>query len=341
MQLGIYFDLRDPEPWRVGTDRVHGRALEAAEEADRRGLRSVWLSEHHLFADGYLPQPLVFAAAVAARTRTVRVGTAVLLAPLRPAIDIAEQAAVVDQLSGGRLELGLGAGYRVPEFEAFGVDPARRFALLEQRAVEVRALWEGAAVTPGPLQERPPIWVGAHGARGARLAGRSGAGLLSLNPELWAPYLEARALAGHPLAGLRVSGPLSVLLADDPERTRALVAPYAEHQWATYDSYAHEGAPEGPLTRLFAARGAGAPPPVRVLTVEQAAAELTSLGQRLPLGHVFLWERVAGMPDVIAERHVELLASGLAPLLADAEPTHPAAVPNAMAPEPVPRGDRR
>jgi alkanesulfonate monooxygenase SsuD/methylene tetrahydromethanopterin reductase-like flavin-dependent oxidoreductase (luciferase family) len=341
VRLGLYFDLRDPAPWRAGWDHVHGRALESAEEADRLGLRSVWLSEHHLFEDGYLPQPLVFAAAVAARTRTVRVGTAVLLAPLRLAVDIAEQAAVVDRISAGRLELGLGAGYRVPEYEAFGVDPDDRFRLLEDRAREVRAMWDAGTVTPTPHQERPPIWIGAHGPRGARLAGRAGAGLLSLNPDLWAPYLEARAAAGGDVAGACASGPLSVLLSDDPERTRAEVRPFAEHQWATYDAYAREGAPERPLTRLFAQRAPAAPPPVQVLTVGDAAAHLRDLAAAMPIDHVFLWERIAGMPDAIAERHVELLATELAPLLAGPEPALTAAVPNASAPSAVPRGDRR
>jgi alkanesulfonate monooxygenase SsuD/methylene tetrahydromethanopterin reductase-like flavin-dependent oxidoreductase (luciferase family) len=337
----VYFDLRDPAPWRVGWDHVHGRALESAEEAERLGLRSVWLSEHHLFDDGYLPQPLVFAAAVAARTHAIRIGTAVLLAPLRPAVDIAEQAAVVDRISAGRLELGLGAGYRVPEYEAFGVDPDDRFRLLEDRVREVRALWDARTVTPTPHQERPPIWVGAHGPRGARLAGRAGAGLLSLNTELWAPYLEARAAAGFDVTGTCASGPLSVLLSDDPERTRAQVRPFAEHQWRTYDAYAREGAPGRPLTRLFARRAPGAPPPVQVLTVAAAAARLRDLAAVMPIDHVFVWERIAGMPDAIAARHVELLATELAPALVGPEPALTAAVPHASAPSAVPRGDRR
>jgi alkanesulfonate monooxygenase SsuD/methylene tetrahydromethanopterin reductase-like flavin-dependent oxidoreductase (luciferase family) len=341
VRLGLYFDLRDPAPWQVGSDHVHGRALESAEEAERLGLESVWLSEHHLFEDGYLPQPLVFAAAVAARTRAVRIGTAVLIAPLRPAVDIAEQAAVVDRISAGRLELGLGAGYRVPEYEAFGVDPGDRFRLLEDRARQVRALWDAGTVTPTPHQQRPPIWVGAHGPRGARLAGRVGAGLLSLNPELWEPYLQARSDAGFDGDGPRASGPLSVLLSDDPQRTWAEVRPFAEHQWQSYDAYAREGAPERPLTRLFAQRAPGAPPPVQVLTVAEAAARLRDLAATMPIDHVFVWERIAGMPDAIAERHVELLATELAPLLAGPEPALTAAVPNASAPSAVPRGDRR
>ena len=73
-----------------------------------------------------------------------------MLATLRPAIDTAEQAAVVDILSGGRLELGLGTGYRVPEFEAFGADMSRRYELLEERCEEIRAALGGRAALAAP-----------------------------------------------------------------------------------------------------------------------------------------------------------------------------------------------
>ena len=94
------------------------------EEAERLGAHSVWLTEHHLFDDDYIAQPLVFAAAIAARTRRVRIGTAIVIAPLHSPVEIAEQSALVDVVSGGRLDLGLGAGYRVPEYELYGVSAA-------------------------------------------------------------------------------------------------------------------------------------------------------------------------------------------------------------------------
>ena len=92
MRIGIYLDLRNPPQWRRPWAAHYAHALELCAEADRLGAGSVWLSEHHLFEDGYLPQPLTFAAAVAARTSQVRIGTAVLLAALRHPVQIVEEA---------------------------------------------------------------------------------------------------------------------------------------------------------------------------------------------------------------------------------------------------------
>jgi alkanesulfonate monooxygenase SsuD/methylene tetrahydromethanopterin reductase-like flavin-dependent oxidoreductase (luciferase family) len=172
MDVGVYFDLRNPPGWRQDWSRLYGFSLEAIEEAEHLGARSVWLSEHHGFKDGYLNQPLTYAAAVAARTRTVRVGTAVLIAPFWNPVQLAEEAVVVDIVSGGRLELGLGAGYRIPEFDLFDVDRSRRYTLTDAAVRRVRELWADPGHLPGPVQDRVPIWMGLHGAAG-RPSGRS------------------------------------------------------------------------------------------------------------------------------------------------------------------------
>src|SRR3954471_8098571 len=103
VNVGIYFDLRTPRAWGTDPSRLYGFTLEMCEEADRLGRHSIWLSEHHLFDDGYLPQPLTMAAAVAARTKQARIGTAILVAPIHHPAEIAEQAAIVDIISNGRL----------------------------------------------------------------------------------------------------------------------------------------------------------------------------------------------------------------------------------------------
>ncbi len=106
MKVGIFQDLRNPPRWRREPAQHYRSAIERVMKAESLGLDSVWLSEHHLFEDGYLPQPFVYAAALAARTSTIRVGTAITVAPLYPAIDLAEKATMVDLISDGRFVLG-------------------------------------------------------------------------------------------------------------------------------------------------------------------------------------------------------------------------------------------
>ena len=157
MRVGIYTDLRNPPGW----PRLGG-ALRATMRPDRRGRapgRRLGLGDRAPLLRGRLPPPAAdhAAAAIAGRTARLRIGTAVLLAPLRPPLQIAEEAAIVDLVSGGRLELGLGAGYRVPEFAAFGADPARRFALLRETVRELRRIWDEGACTPPPVQDPVPL----------------------------------------------------------------------------------------------------------------------------------------------------------------------------------------
>ena len=331
VRVGVYADMRNPPGWRRPWAAHYARTLDRIAEAERLGLDSVWVTEHHLFEDGYLPQPLTLAAAIAGRTSRMRIGTAVLLAPLRPAIQIAEEAAIVDLVSGGRLELGLGAGYRVPEFAAFGADPARRFALLRARVRQVRELWAQGACTPPPVQDPVPVWLGVMTPRGARMAGRLGTGLLWLDERLVEPYREGLAEAGHDPAGARMSGLAMVILADDPERAWARIRPHLAYQRETYARYGREGTAGDdpaslPPTLVRDAEGRredrqgpdahARPPRLHVLTPDEAIPFLSGWLGRMPVEHVFFWESIAGMPDDLADRHVELLATRLRPALA-------------------------
>jgi len=323
VKVGLFLDMRNPGRWRRGPTELYEGWLERLGWAERLGIESVWLSEHHLFADGYLAQPLAFAAAIAARTERLRIGTAIVQAPLRPAIDLAEQGALVDIVSGGRFELGLGAGYRVPEWEAFGVDGARRYALLEQRAAEVRRLWEDDSATPGPVQDRVPIWIGGEGPRGARIAGRLGEGLLALKPELLPAYREALAAHGHDPGAAAMGGCANLILADDPEAAWARIRPHLEFQWQTYFDYAVEGVPgaappaKADPDRLRLTEGPPLLPRFDVVTPARALERLRPWLAQMPTRHVYFWGSIAGMDDDLVDRHVELLAGELAPALSD------------------------
>ncbi len=321
MEVGIYLDGRNPPQWARPWPEHYARTLELVEEAERLGAASVWLSEHHFFEDGYLPQPLTFAAAIAARTRSIRIGTAVLLAALRTPAQLAEEAAMVDILSNGRLDLGVGLGYRVPEYEGFERTFDRRFAQTEAVLREVLRLWAEGGVTPLPVQQPMSLWGGFFGPRGARLAGELGAGLLAVDPALMAPYREGLVAGGHDPASARCAAVVNLVLADDPEAAWPRIRPHLQYQWDSYNRYAVEGtgaAAPRPIDpdRWTAPGKDGAPPRFGVFTPEDAAAHIHAITDGLPVVQVYLWASIAGMPDDLVERHVALASTELRGLLA-------------------------
>jgi alkanesulfonate monooxygenase SsuD/methylene tetrahydromethanopterin reductase-like flavin-dependent oxidoreductase (luciferase family) len=311
MELGLLLDLRNPAPWRRPWPDVYRRALDQVVAAEQCGAGSVWLTEHHFFDDGYLPQPLVVAAAIAARTTRIRIGTGVVLAALRHPVHLAEEAALVDVLSGGRLELGFGAGWARREYEAFGADFDRRFTRTDEAVRGVRELLR--SVTPPPVQSPVPLWLGYQGPQGARRAGRLGTGLLALNPALLEPYRAGLAEGGHDPAAARMGGLLDIVVADDPEQATERLLPHLAHQVNTYrlGKAAADGRTVAELTvaDLRTANG------LAVLRPEEAIREIRARTAGLPVRHVYFWASIAGMPDDLADRHVELLCTVVAPAL--------------------------
>jgi alkanesulfonate monooxygenase SsuD/methylene tetrahydromethanopterin reductase-like flavin-dependent oxidoreductase (luciferase family) len=155
--------------------------LDACRVAEESGLASIWVTEHHFSDDGYLPSPFAMLAAVARETSEVRLSSNVAIGALHHPIRLAEDAALVDHLSAGRLMVGLGLGYRDVEFRAFGVERSQRARRLEDCVTVLRSAWAGAnvqsgggvKVTPLPYQPGgPPLLLGALAEVGVRRAAR-------------------------------------------------------------------------------------------------------------------------------------------------------------------------
>jgi len=176
-------DLRsDPE--------LYAEALDLAVEAEDLGFDSVWTSEHHFADDSYMPSVLPMSAAMAARTSRVQIATGLALAPLYDPIRLAEDAATVDAISGGRFLLGLGLGWLGWEFEALGKSLEDRGSAMTTVIRTAREAWSrgvlfdrNVAVTPKPAREGgPPIWIGAHAESAVRRAARLADGFLAGEP---------------------------------------------------------------------------------------------------------------------------------------------------------------
>jgi alkanesulfonate monooxygenase SsuD/methylene tetrahydromethanopterin reductase-like flavin-dependent oxidoreductase (luciferase family) len=121
MLFAMRFDFRNPAFARTSTADRYAAALDMAAWADRLGCVGITLSEHHGSEDGYLPSPIPMVAAMAARTTNVRFMIAALIVPLHDPLRLAEDLVVADNLSGGRVDVVVAAGYVRREFEMFGV----------------------------------------------------------------------------------------------------------------------------------------------------------------------------------------------------------------------------
>jgi len=216
------------------------------------GLDGAWVSEHHFSADGYLPSLLPLMAAFAAVTDRIELGTGVVLAPFHDPIRLAEDFAVVDQISGGRTIAGLGIGWRDEEFRAFNLDTKARVSRMTELIEVLRLAWneerfdfegrhfryESVAVTPKPARV-PPILVGGFVDGAIQRAGRIGDGYISsrVGP---ARLEEAFGLAARARAEGDHGGPpiVAVLqnafVSNDPEAEWPLVRAGIGHQLGTY-----------------------------------------------------------------------------------------------------------
>ena len=132
LSFGLWYSLRNPQKWRRPYHEIYEETLQQIAWAETIGYDDVWLTEHHFCEDGHAPSILPLAAAVATRTKTIRIGTSVLLLPLHDAVRVAEDGATVDILSNGRFELGVGIGYRPEEFSGLGIDRSQRSVRMEE-----------------------------------------------------------------------------------------------------------------------------------------------------------------------------------------------------------------
>jgi alkanesulfonate monooxygenase SsuD/methylene tetrahydromethanopterin reductase-like flavin-dependent oxidoreductase (luciferase family) len=146
--------------------KLYSTAIEMTEWSDGKGCLSTIVSEHHAVADGYLPSPVILATAMSARTTTMSINVSALLVALYEPVKLAEDLAVVDLISRGRVSYVIGIGYRDDEFAMFGVDRSARGRLVEDRIVQLRRLWSGdsveidgrsVSITPLPYSPGGPL----------------------------------------------------------------------------------------------------------------------------------------------------------------------------------------
>ncbi len=152
--------------------RIYRETLELFVAADALGFEVGWVAQHHFDKAHRLPSPFPLLAAAAARTQHIRLGTAVVVLPFENPIRLAEDAAVLDALSGGRLELGVGSGGDPAEFQAFGLDAERRRELTTEGLHALQQILGGAALGESGLRLHPPAPLALATASGNRSMAR-------------------------------------------------------------------------------------------------------------------------------------------------------------------------
>src|SRR5437762_11265169 len=192
INFGTFVLMQSPSA--RSSQEIYARGVEVAQAAEALGFRSVWLAEHHFSTYGYLSRPVQLATYIAAKTTTLRVGTAVIVVPLHHPLVIAEEIATLDLLAGGRVDIGLGRGYQHYEFERFGLEPSTSRDRWEE-AVDILLLafqgrpfsYDGkffkipeTTIIPQALQQpRPPIWITAQSPDSVEAAVRRGFNVLT------------------------------------------------------------------------------------------------------------------------------------------------------------------
>jgi len=181
IRLGFFTRLLD----QADAAERYRLAIAQIVHAEGRGFDSAWVAQHHFHEDeGGLPAPFVFLSQVAAQTTRIRLGTGIVTLPLELPIRVAEDAAVLDLMCGGRLEVGVGPGGNLSAYEAFGLDSAERTALLVRHHRVLLDAWTGRKL-PGGDRLYPPnpglvnrVWQATFSVDGARRAGAAGDGLM-------------------------------------------------------------------------------------------------------------------------------------------------------------------
>lgn len=193
MKFGLLLFPQDPPDAR-NLPAVYDQVLEQAQVAEEYGFDSCFVPEHHQMPDGYLPSPLTFCAAIAARTSKINVGTSIMQLPMWHPVHVAEDGAVVDNLSKGRLILGVALGIIEKEFAAYGISVKDGVSRFEESIEIIQRAWteasfsfsgrhfqlDNVSITPKPVRKpRPPIWIGAQSDKALFRAGRLGDGWIS------------------------------------------------------------------------------------------------------------------------------------------------------------------
>jgi alkanesulfonate monooxygenase SsuD/methylene tetrahydromethanopterin reductase-like flavin-dependent oxidoreductase (luciferase family) len=328
MRITLKYDLRQAEASPVSRERLYAECLDQAAWADEAGFHGVAFLEHHGSDDGYCPAGTILAGAVAARTRRLRIALRALVLPLHNPVRLAEELAVIDVVSDGRLEIVAGLGYRPAEYEMLGVDFKRRVQLLEEGVEILKRAWTGEPfeyqgrrirVTPTPAQQpRPPIFLAGASDAAARRAARIADGYdpIPAAAATFDTYVEECARLGRTPSERprRLPALTFLMVAEDPEETWDIVRPFALHEANSYGRWNAEAGQVSDYHPTLETEADQLRAQYRVVTPDQCVALATELG---PEGRIILHPLMSGLPPETAWESLRTFEKRVMPRLRD------------------------
>ncbi len=326
VNFGLWYDFRNPPQWQIPFERLYAESLDQIVEAERLGFDSAWITEHHFCDDGYTPSPMVIGAAIGARTKRLRLGTNLMVLPLHNPIRVAEDAATLSLLTGGRFDLGVGIGYRELEFREFGRELKQRPSLIEEAIEIIRRAWAGERINftgkrfnvgdlrvlPVP-EHTPKLYLGGMAEPAIDRAARIADGFLSTGSIGHDVYIACLKKHGRsPDEGVVIAGSWAIV-SDDPEREARAIGPHALYQGNQYIEWGAFGPPET-TPRFPDAETALAQGLYQMWDADQAVAGITQLLKDCPqIRDLHFWARLPGETVAAGHRRVEYMAKHVLP----------------------------
>ena len=328
LRFGVVYDFRNPSGSGVDNQTFYSELMDQAVWLESLGLDLIWFTEHHFVDDGYLPSWIPVAAAMAARTKIVRFSSDISILPLYQPVRLAEDLAVVDNLSGGRIELGIGLGYVPWDFDGYGIPVKQRVSHTDEGLEILTRCFAGeqfsfegeryrvhdVIIKPDYIQPGgPPLWVAASSAAGARRAARFDAHLLPQGPfdttiQVWRDELMN---AGRNPDDYRIGIIKPCFVTDDKDVDWPRVRTAERRRMEYYG-------------RAFEAAGRGAPPDQDrerisqnwvVGDVDHCVAELTGFIRENGITDIVTWAVPPGLRPADMAASLETFATQVVPRL--------------------------
>jgi natural product biosynthesis luciferase-like monooxygenase protein len=321
------------------------------------GFDSVWPAEHHFSEYGYCASPAVTLAAVAARTKRIRLGTGVVVLPLNHPIRVAEDFAIIDLMSGGRVDLGVGRGYQPHEFQGYGVDQTRSrdmfregVEIIQKAWTEERFSYEGEfyqvhdlSVRPKPYQKpHPPIWMASLSPETFQLCGQYGFNLMAApvfgfdvnrGAAQIEEYRQALRDHGRDPAAHEVAALTMTYVADDSQQAlddfadpvmwyyktfaKYIAPPKGQAAVPTYEMYTQARDFLSSATWDAVVQGGA----VIAGSPDQVVDRIGRVSEICGFTHYLCWTRIGGLAHPKVMRSMELMASKVMPQLRGAAAT--------------------